>query len=109
MIRGVDIITAVPESAVFCASGAVVAIFVGIKCKIARANLSYIKYHGQLIGRGNAEVVKHIGNKQRYNNKGNTYRHSAQNYSAYGKAASAGLVYLTENAYYKPGDCTKEE
>lgn len=71
--------------------------------------LRYKKYHGQLIGGGNAEVVKHIGNKQRFNNKGNTYRHSAQNYSAYGKAASAGLVYLTENAYYKPGDCTKEE
>lgn len=77
MIRGVDIITAVPESAVFCASGAVVAIFDGIKCKSARANLSYIKYHGQLIGRGNAEVVKHIGNKQRFNNKGNKCRRSA--------------------------------
>lgn len=71
--------------------------------------LRYKKYHGQLIGRGNAEVVKHIGNKQRFYNKGNTCRRSAQNYSAYCKAAPCGLVYLTENADYKPGDCKKEE
>lgn len=71
--------------------------------------LRYKKYHGQLVGGGNAEVVKHIGNKQRFNNKGNKCRRSAQNYSAYCKAAPCGLVYLTENADYKPGDCTKEE
>lgn len=71
--------------------------------------LRYKKYHGQLVGRGNAETVKHIGNKQRFNNKGNTYRRSAQNYSAYCKAAPCGLVYLTENADYKPGGCKKEE
>ena len=104
-----DIMTAGYESAVFCAPWAVAAMIDGIKRKGARANLRYIKYHGQLIGGGNAEMVKNIGNKQRFYNNGNTYRRSAQNYSAYCKAAAGRLVYLAENADYKPGDSKKEE